>query len=152
MYDDYFCQFKSFLADRSIDPVKVKSYELSYIDHILHGEGWDKIADIGKIFPNLSWHDDNPEFLKDPKGFSTNVLFLLPGETGNLSIKFGSGMRVPDNREIILLEMTARSKPGLVTDEGMSDWFVAAHDFIVRSFRELCSEEIQTTFWKRRDA
>jgi uncharacterized protein (TIGR04255 family) len=152
MYDRYFSNFNNFLADNSIGPADIKSYELTYIDHINQGEGWDKLADIGKVFPNLAWHNDNPKFLNDPKGFSTNTLFLIPGDTGTMTVKISSGRRVSDNREIILLDMTARSKPGLVTDDGMSNWFSAAHDFIVRSFRELCGEEIQTTFWKRRDA
>lgn len=57
------------------------------------------------------------------------------------------GKRMPDEKEVLVVEFTARGKAG-PGEADMGRWFEIAHDSIVRTFVELTTPEAQE-LWGR---
>ena len=56
-------------------------------------------------------------------------------------------MSLPDNKPILLFDITARGIGEDRTTEGMKRWFVEAHNQIVKAFVEMTTPEMQAV-WK----
>jgi uncharacterized protein (TIGR04255 family) len=45
--------FSSFLTENGLGELHLKQYEMTYVNHVLSGSGWNSVADIGSIFPDF---------------------------------------------------------------------------------------------------
>ena len=64
------------------------------------------------------------------------IAWPLSNEMGTLSLDVKHGNRVNDQREVLVLDFTARG-PASAAPEAMKVWFGVAHDAIVNSFEKL---------------
>ena len=107
-------------------------YELTYINQIDKSSGWGNPADHQKVF-TFEGRDWNG-FLSCPESHVFALQFLLPDNSGTLSV---SGKQVSvnaDEKPVMLLELTARS---LDSDYEIDAWFNLAHNYIVNGFVDL---------------
>lgn len=141
--------FEDFLKENGLEAVEPLQYELTYINHILAGEGWTTLSDMRKIFPDFSWRTSDQRFLPLPETINWQTSFALPKKTGRLHASIRLGKRRTDRRPTFLFELTAR---GILEDKSRStmwSWFDIAHEWIVRGFTDLTSEELHKTVWRR---
>lgn len=144
----HFERFNKFISEHNLGVLEVKTGELSYINHFLVGEGWNSLADIGSILPDMSWQHREGRYLPTPKLMSWRALFKLPKDKGDLTAKVDLGRRTTDDREILVLDLTARG-PVKGSAEAMWEWFQVAHDWIVQGFADLTDPKVQAETWKR---
>lgn len=141
--------FRSFLSESGLGELQFKQYEMTYVNHILAGSGWNSVADIGKVFPDFSWRARSDRSSEPPEGIHWKTVFTLPEEMGRLHVTIRNATRITDNQPIILFDLTARGFGKESTLEDMGSWFEMAHGRIIRTFDDLVDIEFQKTHWGR---
>ena len=139
----------AFTAELKIDPIKPLECELTYINHIPAGQGWEKLDDLPKVISDLTWQNKKHHFLPNPTNVAWQVKFELPESKGWLNVKLNQGTRKIDGVASVILELTAKGFGEDKTEKAMHNWFDLAHEWIVRGFTDLTAKEIQESFWKR---
>jgi len=133
----------------AIEPIE---YELTYINQIPKGQGWETADDLPKVFTDFNWERRDGRFLSNPTNTSWRTRFALPEDKGWLTGKLSQGKRKDDEVPVLVFELAAK---GIDADKSlttMRTWFDLAHEWIVRGFADLTTDEIQRTTWEREDA
>jgi uncharacterized protein (TIGR04255 family) len=128
--------------------ITIDQLELTYINHVPRGDGWESLGEVGRIFPDISWRRER-RFLPVPEVVSWEAKFLLPGEMGRLHVSVSPGVHQDTKQEVLLCELTARGMPSSSDDSALADWFQLGREWIVKGFADLASRDIQTTIWRR---
>jgi len=149
MFRAHWQTFVSFVEEQGIGTISPLQYEITYVNEVRRGEAWESIGQIGGIFPDFSWRGDQGRFLKEPESVNFRLAFRLPRDAGRLHVAVRSAKRREDQADVLLLELTARGITEGTTPERMWDWYDMAHEWIVRSFADLTSHEIQKSVWRR---
>lgn len=123
--------------------------ELSYINHILKGEGWETINDLSNIFTDFNWSQREARFLREPENITWQANFKLPDNKGDLIISLKKAIRTEDNIPLIVFSLTAKGPAESNDKDSVFKWFDLAHEWIVRGFTDLTTQEIQTKIWER---
>ena len=144
-----FSTFEAFIDEHHLGPFQPLQYELTYVNHILNGEGWDSIADINKVFPDLAWRETTERFLPMLENVGWNGSFVMPNQLGRLHAKVQTVKRKSDGRKALMLDLTVRGIGSDPTRESMFQWFELAREWIVRGFADLTSDHIQNSIWRR---
>jgi hypothetical protein len=145
----YWHDFLASINENELGPVVPDQYEMTYVNHIWQGQGWDTLDELSKVFPDLSWRVSSGRFLPQPEGISLKGSFPLPDAKGRLHFSVATGT-APDARRLLVLELTARGFPGALGEQAMLDWFDLAHEWIVRGFADLAGKTIQDKVWGKR--
>lgn len=145
-------KFKAFLADEDLPELDPIQYEMTYVNHMPLGEGWDGLEQVGRVFPDFNWRQDAERFLPTPETMNWQTRFALPDRQGRLHASMKKGVRSLDECEVLILDLTVRGFPGSGDADGMKRWFGLARGWIVKSFAELTGTEMQEKVWRKRDA
>jgi hypothetical protein len=150
MFQKHLSSLQAFLNETSLGTITPLQYEMTYVNHIPQGDGWEAVRDIGKVFPDFTWQANEQRFLPIPDGINWRTSFLLPNRTGRLHVKIQNGPRRDDGRPLLLFELTARGIGNETSSEAMWSWFDLAHEWIVRGFTDLTNCEVQKNLWRRK--
>ena len=136
-------QFSDFVKRQGLFEPKPNRYELTYVN---------EINDLGPINVEravklLDWADIKAGFLPDPKASNIAWSFSLPDEKGLMNVSTNRLTR-PDGRTAVLLTL-ACSGPS-ARKYSLDDWFETAHQWIVRGFDDLTTEEAHSIWGKER--
>ena len=142
--------FNEFLEEEKLGSVKPEKCELTYINHIPKGEGWNSLDDINKVFRDFTW-SSNKRFLPSPVGIGGQVLFALPEDKGRLNITLQHGERKIDKQPMLILQITATGLGANKSNDAVWEWFETAHEWIVCGFKDLTGTAIQKEIWQRID-
>lgn len=141
--------FVNFVSDSELALITPIQYELSYINHIPRGDGWNALLDIGNVFPDFAWRARHGRLLSDFEDINWRTKFELPEQQGRLHVAIRYATRQDDNRPVLLFELTAR---GIGKDQSLKksrEWFDLAREWIVRGFTDLTGEALQKDVWRR---
>ena len=150
MFRTHLSTFTTFIEEHNLGVIKPLQYELTYINHIVKGNGWETISDVGNIFPYCSWPPTTSASLPQPEIINWQTSFALPEQTGRLHTRIHYAIRPQDNLPLFRFELTARGIGNYTTLESMWDWFQLAHDWIIRGFIDLTSPQLQKDLWRQR--
>ncbi|MBC8468543.1 MAG: TIGR04255 family protein [Planctomycetes bacterium] len=137
--------FTSFVDEMELGNVEPDQYELTYVNQIPRGEGWENLFDINNLFRDSRSEPDN-RFLPEPENMSWRKTYRLPNDTGRLHISTRLAISRELKDRILIIDLTAR---GFIADK-IDTWFDMAHEWIVKGFTDLTSESIQKAVWKRK--
>ena len=140
-----------FFNEFGLGELKPIEYELSYINHIPKGEGWNTIDDIPNIFTDFIWKNSTKRFLKTVEKISWNAEFLLPEQKGHLNVGLKQATRIEDKMPLLIFELKTRGLEDTFTNKSMRAWFDLAHEWIVRGFTDLTTPKIQKIWGKEED-
>jgi uncharacterized protein (TIGR04255 family) len=135
-----FQEFQSFVAENQLGELVVSQYELTYINHVLEHESWK--------FP---WRRRRYKFLPEPSTTNWQARFDFPEGPGSLSVKLNPARHAKEEKDLLILELSARGLPAELPLENMKIWFSHAHTWIVRGFEDLTSDEAQKVLWGRHE-
>ncbi len=135
----------------SLGELKPTEYELSYINHISKGQGWNTIHDLPKVFCDLTWTQIAGRFLPDPADIAWRAVFPLPDDKGSLIVNVREARLANDRNPLFVLELKAIGIDEARDVGNVSGWFDLAHEWIVRGFADLTTAEVQKVFWERED-
>ncbi len=137
-----------FFLKLKLGDLKPIEYELSYINHIPKGQGWETIDDLTKVFSDFVWIQSKTRFLPNPDKIAWQAEFPLPENKGNLQINLKQATRTEDNVPLLILELKIRGNSESLDENTIREWFNSAHEWIVKGFTDLTSSKIQK-FWRR---
>jgi uncharacterized protein (TIGR04255 family) len=141
-------QFKSFISDRKLGAIDVQQCEITYVNDIIKGEGWNNMSQALELFAHwLGRGSDN--FLPSPETLSIAGSFLMPEERGRLHFATQHVIRQTDQQQAIQLRLVARGKPQSSDDRDILSWMDESREWIVRGFTDLTSPKAHK-LWKRR--
>jgi uncharacterized protein (TIGR04255 family) len=150
MFRDRLSTFESFLDSSKLGTITPIQYEMTYVNHILHGEGWERLEDIGEVFPDFCWRSNSQRFLPPPEAMDWRTNFLLPDRAGRLRVRVRHGKRKSDDKQVVILESTVRGIQEDRSRQAMWRWFDLAREWIVRGFADLTGQSVQTRVWRRK--
>lgn len=148
-FQGHFKSFNVFLQEAELGTIQIRQYELSYVNQISQGEGWETLEDIGKIFPDFKWQNSLERFLPKPQYIHWHTTFDLPDEFGRLHISIRNGLA--DNHPTLVFELSVRGIGKYRSLDLMQNWFDVAHECTVKAFVDLTDHKMQENIWKRRD-
>jgi len=136
--------FNSFLHDVNLPKPIPDQYELTYVNQITQGEGWEKLTDIDKVFRDFQC-ETSGRFLPEPETLNWRKTYRLPDKMGRLhtTMKLVS---TKDGKRIMLFELTARG----FGNASMDEWFAMGREWIVRGFADLTADRVQKEIWQRK--
>jgi uncharacterized protein (TIGR04255 family) len=142
--------FEKFLEENGLEPIEPTQYEMTYVNHIFQGDGWQTLDEIGDVFQDFFRRKGDRRFLPMPEVFNWQTSFPLPERAGRLHVTIRLGKRRSDKAPALLLEITARGMRPDPSRSSMWSWFETAHEWIVYGFTDLTTPEIQTKVWRRK--
>jgi uncharacterized protein (TIGR04255 family) len=139
--------FQTFLADETLGDIKVNQCEVTYVNHIIAGEGWTKHDEIDKIFTFCK-----PSFAEPypgrPEGLAYVARFPILGPNkewiGRLHVEALPGISISENRPMYALNLTARGTYG----SGI-EFFDIGRRWIVKSFENFTTEHMHQ-IWRKK--
>jgi len=142
-------QLDAFTNELELGTIVPLECELTYINHIPIGQGWESIDDLPKVIRDFTWQKGKRNFLPNPANVAWQVRFELPDRKGSLNVKLNQAKRKADGVPSLILEVAAKGLGEEKTGKAIRDWFDLAHEWIVRGFTDLTTKEIQENIWER---
>ena len=151
-FKKYFELFVRYLEEREIGSIELSSLELTYINHIPLGIGWDSPKDISKVFPDVKWRSSIKRFLPIHDQLLWGASFSLPEGMGTLNAKINQGVRRADGLPLLIFELKASDLSAGKSIDDIWNWYPIAHEWIVRGFADLTGKRVQEQIWERDDS
>ena len=142
-------QLDAFTGELQLGAIKAVECELTYINHIPRGQGWESIDDLPKVIRDFTWQKQKHSFLPAPANVAWQTRFPLPNGKGWLNVKLNQAKRKVDGVPLLILELAAKGLGEETTATALRNWFDLAHEWIVCGFADLTTKETQETIWKR---
>lgn len=145
---EHWARLEEFSRRQSLGKVTPKLCELTYVNHIPQGQGWNDLGDIRKLFPDFLSDGPDDRFLPPPVGFAMQTTYLMPESSGRLTVTIKQA-RMNQETPLIRLELAARGLPAEPSKTAIRKWYRTAHEWIVRGFTDFTSKDIQSGVWGR---
>lgn len=139
--------FREFVAEQDIGAINVQQCEITYVNDILRGEGWEAVSDSLTLFCPW-WGNGSDGFLPRPEEIGIAGSFRMPDERGRLHFAVQHARRQIDKREVVQLRLTARGKPASSDSAAVLSWMDLGREWIVRGFADLTSPRAHD-LWRR---
>jgi len=140
--------FKQFVNDENLGPIDVQQCEVTYVNDVIKGEGWNTIPESLTLLSH--WVDQGSDgFLPAPERLNMAASFRMPDDQGRLHFTTQYVLRQIDNREAIQMHFVARGKPKSSSNHDVISWLDLGREWIVRGFTDVTSRRAHG-LWKRR--
>ncbi len=138
-----------FLEEENLGKPDVNQCEVTYVNHIEIGQGWQSYGEIQKVVACWSGQCSGENLLPEPETVRLNVSYLMPDKRGRLHIIMQPAIRRIDSREILQLQLIARGRPASSRIEDILAWFDIGHEWIVSGFTDFTTREMHA-LWRRK--
>jgi uncharacterized protein (TIGR04255 family) len=139
---------KDFFVEFGLGELSPIEYELSYINHIPQGQGWNTVNDLPSIFSDFVWKKMSDRFLPNPEKVTWQAEFSLPKNKGCFVVSLKQGVRTKDKVPLFILTLKTQGVCESPKKEAVREWFDSSHELIVKGFADLTTSEIQE-FWEK---
>lgn len=137
-------RFCDFLKEDGLPNPEVNQCEVTYINHLEMGKGWESFGEIDKI--TKFWSRESGEFLPTPERVSINLRYLMPERLGRLYINLKPVIRKIDTKELFQVELTARGAPSSSKMEDIVRWLDLGREWVVKGFADFTTKRLQQTW------
>ena len=141
-----FAVFRNFLADQRLGTPRINQCEVTYVNHIVAGEGWQSFSDAQHIFTFLAFSAESiPGRPEDARIYTRHVISGPDSKPiGRLHVEVQPAYRASDSQPMYVLHLTARGQIGEAID-----FFDVGRSWIVRSFAALTTPRMHE-IWRRK--
>ena len=146
-FETEWARFLGFLKTQSFDLPSAAQCEVTYVNHLPQGDGWETIEDWRKVFTGFG-NASRPQFLPGWESFKFDANFAMPEQRGRLHVSAQHAVRLSDQKQVIVFTLTARGKPESIDTAGVLKWFDLGREWVVRGFTDLTSDAMHKT-WGR---
>jgi uncharacterized protein (TIGR04255 family) len=143
-HDRLLALFESYIERVTGRANRTVRHELTYVNLLPQGEGWNSYGDLNKVLKDWSW--PTPSTVITPSDrFLSQLEFNLPQDAGSLVVKLQTAKRTRDGLPTLKMELIASSNatPDLSRDR----WTEVAHEAIVQTFKELTTSQMHQDHW-----
>ncbi len=141
-FESDYAEFIRFVADQGLGEIKINQCEVTYVNHIVAGEGWNDLDEVAKIFSIWKQAEivEFPGQAEDYAWRSRYPIFDSKNEwVGRLHADIQPALSINDNKPMYVMTLTARGMCG-----NDFDFFDIGHEAIVKSFKNLTTPNM----WK----
>lgn len=146
--------FRQFLAREGLGELVPNQCEVTYVNHIISGAGWERHGELGNILTVWTTRYSDT-FLLGPEDIGHRIRYIIPGADGSplgrLLVGIDPAYRTEDDRPIYVLILTARGRPIGEGIEGALGFLDIGREWVVRGFTSLTSSRMHEV-WGRRNA
>jgi uncharacterized protein (TIGR04255 family) len=146
-FERSWARFREFVSSEHLGSAKIVECEVTYINHIERGQGWDSFADLPSIVN--CWRDSASNFLPNPSLVSFNAVYPITGGDGTLRVALQPAFRPADNKEVLQLTLTGLCRPRQSNDEDILRSLDAARAWVVQGFTDITSSKMHE-IWRRK--
>lgn len=146
-----FRNFRDFVGNHELGDIEILEYELTYINHVFEEEGWKFPEQLGRVINQLEWQVRNYRFLPYPSTMSWQAQFPFHEQPGGLLVKVNPATRRTDDKQLLVIELSARGLPSEAPIDQIERWYSHAREWIVRGFEDLTSDEAQKELWGKHE-
>jgi uncharacterized protein (TIGR04255 family) len=140
-------EFFKFLSEQKIGTADVQQCELTYVNTVFRGDGWNDYAGAIKLLRRW-WDEGSADFLPQPETLGITGSFQMPGERGRLHFVVQPAFSPVAQKDALQLQLIARGKPASNQVDDVLGWMDLAHEWIVRGFVDLTSP-VAHKLWER---
>ena len=149
-FDKEFREFVAFSERERLGSPRPLHCEVTYVNHIMAGQGWSDFGELHKILSVLS--PERTAFLPFPDEVHFTTKVAIRDSTGQfigrLTVSAKPAFRRKDKERLIALTLTARGSPVGLGVDGVLAFFDIGHEWIVQGFADVTTEEMHR-FWER---
>ena len=149
-FEEFYNRFGNIVKNMEVGAITPLQYELTYIDQLFQGEGWNTLDGIGKIYNLFVDFQQSGSFWSGAESLRLRTSFHLEHLHGRLHLSIGNRVKMPEKQKTLQTEFTLRGFPENVEHDTMIAWFKSAHGEICKKFTSTFSEDIQTQTWERK--
>lgn len=140
---------EAFIRDNELGDFQPTQCEVTYVNHIPQGQGWQRRADLSNVL--TTWTGATSEgSLPEAEDARLAWQYRL-GESsplGRLHVQLQSATRKRDGIPIFALQLTARGTPTNEGIRGVLEFNDLAHEWIVRGFTAITTAQMHE-LWER---
>lgn len=140
-------RFCSFLEKERLEQPRVDQCEVTYVNHILYGAGWNSFGELDKVVSLWSGQSSG-DFLRAPEKVSVNVQYIMPEGRGRLYVSLQPVIRKKDAKEVLQLNLTARGAPLSSQTDDVFRWLDLGREWVVKGFTDFTTPEMHR-LWGR---
>ena len=145
-----YSRFQEIVRSMEVGEVVPLQYELTYIDQLLRGDGWNTLNDVGEVYKLFNKSEPSSSFWSGAESVILRTSFPIEDLNGRLHLAVSHRVRVSDQKQTLQTDFTMRGFPQAAEDNVMITWFTSAHGCIRGKFTGLFTEDIQTRTWGRK--
>ncbi|MGI8427265.1 MAG: TIGR04255 family protein [Actinomycetota bacterium] len=142
-------RYRNFVVERGAGVIDVKQVEVTYVNDVLRGEGWQTFPEALALFTVLSAGSAN-QFLPPLETLTMAGSYLLPEERGRLRFSANHALRQFDNKEMIQMRLSVRGRPLSSLDADLLKWMDMGREWVVRGFTDLTSSKAHAIWGRTR--
>lgn len=144
-------QFEDFLRRERIGAIVANQCEVTYVNHIVAGRGWDTHGDLANVL-SLFGGEPSEGFLPDMEEARLSGSYIIPDgdgpPLGRLRFSIDPVYRREDDQPMFLLNMVARGRPDGDGTDGVLRFLDTGHTWIVRGFAAITTPHMHK-IWRR---
>lgn len=149
-FEDFYNRFGEMIKNLGIGSVTPSQYELTYIDQLMHGDGWNTLNDIGKVYSMFTdFQQPDGSFWQGAELVNFRTSFPATHLRGRLHLAISNRVKMPEQKHTMQTDFTVRGFPEQ-SEYRMEWWFKSARDQIRDKFACMFAEDIQTQVWGRK--
>jgi hypothetical protein len=142
-----FAVLQEFVTANHLGTPHINQCEVTYVNHILSGHGWDNFGDVDRVFS--SWKSPPDQIPGSAEDLRAHARFVIPAvdgtPVGRLHVEIQPAFRASDNKAMYVFHLTARGQVG-----ESFDFFDLGRRWIVKSFAALTTSRMHA-IWKRKE-
>ncbi len=144
-------EFVKFVESERLGVFKPNLCELTYINHIVSGDGWNTLGEVDKVLTLLAGRYSD-EYLPGLERIGANAAWVFKDAGGNplgrLRMTATPQVRKSDRKPLLSVQMIARGIPQSAGGDGIVEFMDRAHEWIVRGFAAVTTKEMHA-IWGR---
>jgi uncharacterized protein (TIGR04255 family) len=138
-----------FVSRNGLGSLKPIQCEVTYVNHMKVGEGWQNHSEMANVFTN--WKNTDGKFLLHPEDarFVSRYVIKDNGQfLGRLHVSVQPAFSIATSAPIFILTLTARGRPLTGDLAGALGFLDIGHEWIVRGFADLTTQSMHQ-IWRR---
>ena len=144
-FDKDFQTFLEFVDDSELGSVHVNQCEVTYVNHIVSGEGWNNFHEIDRVFSFLKTSTGAGQPSLEDAGI--HLRYRMQGQEGKpigrLHVDIQPAASTEDNRNMFVMNLTARGLSGKGTE-----FLDVGRRWIVNTFDALTTPDMHR-IWRK---
>jgi uncharacterized protein (TIGR04255 family) len=141
-----FAVFQEFVTENRLGAPRVTQCEVTYVNHILCGQGWDSFGDVEKVFS--FWKSPVDPIPGSAEDLRAHARFVIPGDdgtpVGRLHAEIQPAFTASDNQAMYVFHLTARGQVG-----ESFEFFDIGRRWIVKTFAAMTTPRMHEV-WRRK--
>lgn len=139
-------RFVRFLEREQIGRPEINQCEVTYINHIPEGDGWESFGRIDGVLKMLNTPPSG-DFLPESEVLVLSARYMMH-KRGRLHVSLNPAIRRQDGQRVLQLTLTARGRPASASHADVMAWLDLGHDWVVRGFADLTTQSMHDR-WER---